>query len=521
LITLSLGKIQQLSPADRQELLHYLKKRERIQKQAPYALFKPYPGWQADFWRSTARIRVAHCGNRTGKSYVVIANSVQEMYKVHPHRTMHYHKPYMRIRVVGKDEDHCLDEWVKTLHEFVPAEDIVQDYVPGKSKNRRIVLNEEKFGPQHYWEFMTYGMEARQFASVEREHTIFDEVPPRDIYYECSLRMMAAGGTLDIAATPEIESSDPSFFRELIEQLQADERAEIFCGSMFDAARSGVVDYSVSDVEQLERDLPEDQARARIDGELVNVGGIVFKEYSDRFFTDDPPGHLFDPQEIWPGDDTRRPGLPPRDWQIVSGLDPSVNGFTGCLWCAISPQNQRFYFAEYYERDKVISQHAASILEIDKSLSCEPQNAEQKPQPFLWRVIDPAAESSIQYQGTFEPVINIYAKNGVFCFTDQALRDEPARIDKVRNALLFNAVEGARQPEIYISKDCPVLRRQLKHVSYETWTRHINERNPKQKTQDKDNHLTDCLGYVEGVCPGYMKDPPAVDRDYDYEEIGY
>ena len=140
--------------------------------------------------------------------------------------------------------------------------------------------------------------------------------------------MMAVGGTMLIAATPQIEGENGPFFRKLIERYETDPDAGVFCGNMYEAARSGVVDYTEEDVRKMEANMPEDQAKARIYGELVNVGGLVFKEFLDRFYTADPPGHLFDRHALWPGDDKREPGIPPPDWQIVAGLDPSVNGYS-------------------------------------------------------------------------------------------------------------------------------------------------------------------------------------------------
>jgi len=504
--------IDALPPQAKRELLSKLKQHQQIKARAPYLLYIPYKGWQRDFYEHPARIRLAHCGNRTGKSYGIIGDAVQQMYKCHPFHKEHDEKAYMRIRVVCEDEEHGIDEWVKTLKEFIPPGDIKRDYIPGKSKTRKLSLTDDKFGPQHYFEFMTYSQEVRQFESVEREIIIFDEVPPRQIYTACLTRIMAGGGTMMIGATPATNTMDPGFFRELVESISEMDDADgaVFCGSMYDAARAGVVAYTESDIEKMKDGLSENEIQIRIYGQPINVGGLVFTEFRDRYFTDDPPGHKFDPETLWPGDGKRLPGIPPPDWQIVAGLDPSVNGHTACLWCAISPLNERYYFHEYYERNRIIQQHAEAVLAEEKRFG----------QRSMWRVIDPAAQSQTQTDAGFETVQDLYLRHGLDTITDNSLRNESARIEKCQHALLFMGPEDGKRPAIFISRHLRHFIHQLRHVSYQQW-RDPEQHNEKQKVQDKDNHLTDCFGYIEAMNPQYIKADAIEPMPVMDSEIGY
>ena len=493
---ITLEHFKDLTPVGQKKLATALKKHQRIKAEAPYLLYESYEGWQRDFFESTARTRVAHCGNRTGKTYACCADVTLQIYRAHPFRPEHNNKRRMRVRIVAPDEEHSLKSWVETFKLFLPAGDIIKDYIPGVSKSRRIELDPKRLGRPVSIDFMTHSMEVDQFESVELELIVFDEVPPRQIYNACLLRTLAGGGCILIAATPQTSTNDPGFFRELVEALgsKSIDEAEVFCGSMYDAAAAGVVEYTKEILDKMAKDLPEDEVQIRIYGKPVNIGGLVFKEFRDRFFTDEPPGHLFDPEILWPGDDNQAPGIPPKDWQIVAGLDPSVNGYTGMLWQAISPLNERYYFHEYYERDLIIKDHARNIMAEEARFGREIQ----------WRVIDPAAHSQSQTQYGFERVIDQYAAENVLCFTEMGLRDEPARIMKVREALMFSGAEGNERPGIYIASNLVNLRRQLNHVSWESW-RDPNAHNPKQKTQDRDNHLTDVIGLIEAMNPTFIK----------------
>jgi hypothetical protein len=59
----------------------------------------------------------------------------------------------------------------------------------------------------------------------------------------------------------------------------------------------------------------------------------------------------------------------------------------------------------------------------------------------------------------------------------------------------------------------------LKHVSWEQW-RDPNAKNPKQKTQDRDNHLTDVFGLMEGSHPMYIKQQYGEAIDQRWPEFG-
>ena len=484
-----------VKPASEQrESVRALKRYMEIKEHAPYLLFDAYEGWQRDFFESKARTRVAHCGNRTGKTYACAADVALQLYKKHPIRKEHNHKRQMRVRVIAPDEEHSIKSWVEVFKQFIPKSHIIKDYTPGVSKTRRIDLDQEILGRPTSIDFMTHSMEVDQFESVELEIVVFDEVPPRQIYTACLIRTLAGGGCIMIAATPQTSTLDPAFFRELIVKLQSypPEEAEVFCGSMYDAARAGVVEYDEEELKRRERDLTEDEIQIRIYGIPINVGGLVFKQFRSRMCTDTPPGHLFDPEVVWPGGDNQPCGVPPQDWQIVAGIDPSVNGYTGALWCAISPLDQRYYFQEYYQRDMTISQHAKAILEYEKRFKQEVE----------WRVIDPAANAQSQTDVGFERVIDQYAEAGVICMTDPSLRDEPARINLCNEALLMKGAEGHEKPNLYVSKELENFKRQLTQVSWQS-RRDPNSANPYQKTQDKDNHLTDVFGLMEGMHPGY------------------
>lgn len=505
----------------------------QIRQQCPYLLFEPYKGWQEDFFKAPAKIRVAHCGNQTGKSMAVAADAVWQMYKVHPWHTEHFNKPRMRIRVVGYDVDHTIQHWLETiLSELLPKED--QGTFNRLSKRVLIPsMQGDKGGESHFFEFMTYGMEPAQFASVQREITIFDEVPPRAIWDECWMRTVATGGTIMIAATPAIEGGSSIFFRELVRDLETrpntNEEAKdmglpetmtatVFCGSMYEAAKAGVVDYSVKDVKAMEERMPHDQAQARVHGKLVNVGGYVYPEYTDKIF---PEGHLFKADELWPPSEERTDfgGTPPADgWQIVAGLDPSINGITACVWGAINRNSDIYIFQEYYEKERPIPAHAKAIKAIESRFASKP----------MYRVIDPAAK---QKQGVGEKymVATIDQYNQAIAGDDKrdpgfqlGIRDEIARIDLVRQMLMFvGENKKNKQPRLFIAVRCKNLRNEIMNLSWQRYTRNPHERNPKQTVQDYKNHATDALSYMAAHQGGVRYMPWIEDQQiYQWQRTG-
>lgn len=494
-VQLTAADIEKLPPAEREAALRELGAYMAIGQQEPWKLITPY-GWQKDFIASPARIRVAHCGNQVGKTTIGVWDTIALLKGEHPAR-QRPNRP-MRMRVCAPDLEHGVQQWVETFMGLISHKQVKKRFDPNSQTHKRITFHRSFSGySDDFIEFLTYRQDTQQYEGVKCDRVIYDEIPPRAKWDVNYMRTISRGGDLMVTATPD-NAAEP-YFAEMIEEYcrQSDPKTgavlcELFAGDVFQAAQAGIAEYTIEQMKMVESTMTEEEAAARLHGQFINIAGVVFKEFIDRF-ADDPmrPGHLFKPHLLWK-ESKKFPGmyLPPEDWPVVVAVDPSDNGYTGALWCAIGPDDTHYYYDEYYERNLVIQEHARRMLDKVDMQGVEPDE---------W-VFDPAAEQPVIVSSAYSTYMEQYDEHSggrILPVTSKHLKDESGRNQIARNRL-FRGPDGTRTPTIFVAEGLTNFRRQLRRVSYQMVRDH-DGRNPKQKTQDRDNHLTDCFGYVEGM----------------------
>lgn len=122
--------------------------------------------------------------------------------------------------------------------------------------------------------------------------------------------------------------------------------------------------YDKSEFERARKFYGEDNLffREQYLGEWVFFGGVVYVTRDDT--------HWIDPFDI------------PKDWPIIRGIDFGHRDPFVCLWCAVGPNNELYFFKEYYCREgKSIREHAMKIKEMSAGYKitktvCDPESAQ-------------------------------------------------------------------------------------------------------------------------------------------------
>ena len=102
----------------------------------------------------------------------------------------------------------------------------------------------------------------------------------------------------------------------------------------------------VAALEEAEETHNKKQARAirsRLYGEFETTGGMVYDEWDDEV-------HVIDTF------------VPPSNWSAYRCMDHGRTNPTSCLWVAISPNNELFFYRELLRPDKLVSENAAEIV---------------------------------------------------------------------------------------------------------------------------------------------------------------
>src|SRR3546814_6205806 len=90
------------------------------------------------------------------------------------------------------------------------------------------------------------------------------------------------------------------------------------------------------------------------------------------------------------------------DWELYASLDHGYNNPTAILFHVVSPDNKVITFAEHYEREMIIEDHAKAYHEIVKNIGRTP----------TFNVGDPAINQRSGVTGT--SVKQEYADRGIY-----------------------------------------------------------------------------------------------------------
>jgi phage terminase large subunit-like protein len=185
------------------------------------------------------------------------------------------------------------------------------------------------------------GREKFQGASVDL--VWIDEEPEVEIYDECYQRTVDCAGKILITLTP------------LTDCASGTKTPWVF--DLWEEWKSGAKDLAFVYLSVLDNPyVPEEEKtrlkvkwaghyeeKARLYGEFIQRSGLVYNQW-------EPKKHLIKPIPL------------PRSWRRVVCIDPAATGTTACLWCAVAPNSDLYFYREYYERDLVVSEHAKNIL---------------------------------------------------------------------------------------------------------------------------------------------------------------
>jgi len=204
---------------------------------------------------------------------------------------------------------------------------------------------------------------------------------------------------------------------------------------------------SASYIEQL-KSLPPIKRRRLLDGEWCSNEGAVFSEFDDST-------HVCEPFMI------------PNSWHIYRAIDFGYRNPFVCLWVAKNPDGILYVFAEHYQAEMIINDHAKIIkarsegFRIDATVS--DWEAEQR--------------ANLEDQGiSINPAPNC--------------KNIRLGIDKVHEYL---CVRKDGKPSLYIFNTCSNTINEF--FSYE-WGNSKTDRNEAEEPLDKNNHSMSCLRYL-------------------------
>jgi phage terminase large subunit-like protein len=316
---------------------------------------------------------------------------------------------------------------------------------------------------------MSYDQDLEKFAGTSRDFCHYDEEPPRHIYNESQARLIDVNGYAWLTMTP-VDGMTWVFYE------------------LYTPGTSGLdPDIAVVEVDMGEntylteearrrylRTLDPDERAAREHGHFMQMGGLVFKNFS---------------RELHVVSDF----VPPKNWEHYTSVDHGYNNPTAWLWHAVSPDGEVVTYSEHYASEMLVSQHANIVHMREAGLGRIPD----------MRVCDPALA---QRQGvTGDSIIEEYAKHGLYLMPGN--NDVPTGVNKMNQYLKPDHNGVVRW---HITESCVNLIREMKLLRWATFAskKMQYENNKQEKIHKKDDHAPDSARYFFTFMPDLSPDSP-------------
>lgn len=419
--------------------------------------YKPHDK-QRNFHESLAPKKQFVGGNRSGKTTAGAAEAIYYMQGAHPYKRLPWEPPTFG-RIVTVDIIQGLNKIIlPMLSNLIPKSFLVNgSWEDSYDKELRTLT----FANGSYTEILTYEQDLEKFAGTSRHWVWFDEEPPKDIFTECSLRLLDTAGHWWVTMTPT--EGMTWTYDEIYARFGMDPYLLVVEVDMDDNP------YLTEEGKKLALSgLSQEDLDARQHGRYVSVGGLVYPEF-------EPDKHIIDPISTPPG------------WLRFDSMDHGIRNPTAWLFCCVDRDGRIIVLDEHYEAGRIVAHHAKLVKELDSEYG-DP----------AYRVGDPSIRNTDPITGTSVQIEYIY--NGIPIILGN--NDISAGLTRVKSKLLGVDLNLGR-PELYITRNCDRLIWELRKYRWGKWAhKKMNyDRNYKERPVEKDDHACDALRYAVASRP--------------------
>ena len=310
------------------------------------------------------------------------------------------------------------------------------------------------------------GREKMQSASVDL--VWIDEECDEDVFDELFQRTLDCAGRIVITLTPlnDVGSGAKSpWIFNLYQEFKKGIRKDTHFISLSSLDNPFIPESEKILMKQKWAGHVEEGARLR--GEFVRRAGLVYSQW-------DRDKHILKKQTL------------PADWRRIVSIDPAATGVTAAVWAAISPRNDIYIYRVYYERDKIVSDHAKNIL-----AKCAGEKID------TW-LLDPYWGISRNAE-THKQGFMLYREAGIP--VRLAPRAEDFGRDTMQEYLSATTDANSRHPKFYIVGDQPEWVSEIEGYSWDFFGKGPLKGTSKDKPQKKNDHLINATQYLLSTKP--------------------
>lgn len=448
-------------------------------------MFTPHPKQKLFFHPDTEqfpRFRVAHAGNRGGKSECGI---IEDWAFAHGERPFDGSKTPLPVpnrgRIMTESYDLIKKNIERKIKSLWPKESIAE-----MKKGQQGQLQYVRFKNGSWVDFMSYEQDSGKTEGVDIDWLHMDEPPPRAHYIANIRGLVDRGGYWWMTSTPVKE---PWVVDEIIEKCGKDPDYYLVEWSTYDNVGYGLTEKAV---DTFKKTLSEAEITSRIYGKPISLQGLVYPEFRDHYWIP----HQEDVKEA--GGHIIKPFAIPASWPRFLGCDPHDRKPTHLVWFAVSDKDQIFIYDELKLPTMTVSKMADAI----KSREASHINPADR---NIYRVIDPASARRNNVLEVGSNIRDEFLRNQLYFYP--AVNDIDAGHKKVREAFEFGMTMDGQKPRMLIFDTCTDVRYAFRRYLWAEWSspKEAQSRDPKQKPRETQKDFPDCVRYVLMTNPRYFE----------------
>lgn len=357
-----------LNSASREEkarLARYLLRLKSQKDQDRLKNFFPNPGFQEDFIRSRAKVRMITAGNQSGKTHVGAWEHATYAMGQHPYKKIR--TPNVGFIVTAKPHAEGIEKDIlPKLLEVVGSRDILSIKNNSRGTPFKILW---RSGSVSF--LMSAEQEDIVFEGTTLHHAWLDEPSRRAIYIGLKRGMLTTGGHLWYTCTP---LDEPWLYDEIYLPGISGKDPEI---AIFEGSSDQNRKVTQKEKDEFLKTLTADEIETRWHGKFRHLTGRVFKEYRPeicRVPSFDVPPH----------------------WPVWISIDPHRNKPHAVLFLAVSPQGLRYVCNEIFIAC-TINELAEYILDIGEQYNVVERLIDTSAQDDGWERV--SARQMLQDRG--------------------------------------------------------------------------------------------------------------------------
>lgn len=305
------------------------------------------------------------------------------------------------------------------------------------------------------------GREKFQGASVDLVH--IDEECEAAVFDECYQRTADCAGKLLLTLTPLIDISsgvkEPWVF-DLFDEMNQGRKDVCF-------VKLNVLDNPYVPEEEktklIDKWAGHPEEKARLYGDFIQRSGLVYNLWNPKI-------HVVDPIK------------PPREWRRIVSIDPAATGTTAAVWGAIEPGTNNIHiYREYYESNKVVSEHAKDMLVRNGSDPID-----------IWYI--DAKWASQRNNETHKTGLQLYRESGIPVRPAQVGPDYG--LNESREYVNATLDKSSRHAKVFVGRDLHNFQHEVTHYIWDFFQRGEQKGQNKDKPMKKHDHLMNAFQYL-------------------------